>query len=260
MTELCRTKPIVGIAFRRVGQPLVTVSEDEMIRMWDLAKRSELGSVSLPGSTNRVLSVDITSDGAQFLVSSSDGMVRLYEGLKMVEVACLQEHTGEVTCAVYAPDESRILSGGQDGLALLWDRTKGTVLWRFKGHTEGVTCAAFALDGLRALTGSEDGTARVWDCVTGKELFCLLRQRGGVRCVSFAPDGRLAVVCDQHGWVTFWDLEPGTKGKLVGLYVARYVVGAVFWEDGQNLCLADLGGPDGRPHVHKLRLEGMGGG
>ena len=46
------------------------------------------------------------------------------------------------------------------------------------------------------------------------------------------------------------------RGKLVGLYVAAYEIGAVYWQDANHVVLADLGGPHFRPHFYYLKLEG----
>ena len=47
-----------------------------------------------------------------------------------------------------------------------------------------------------------------------------------------------------------------TPGWLVGLYVAAYEVGDVFWQDSTHVVLADLGGLHFRPHFYYLKLEG----
>ena len=39
-----------------------------------------------------------------------------------------------------------------------------------------------------------------------------------------------------------WQVNGADQGKLLGLYVAAYDVGAVYWQDATHLVLADLGG------------------
>jgi WD40 repeat protein len=77
-----------------------------------------------------------------------------------------------------------------------------------------------------------------------------------VNSVAFLPDGRLAMTCDQLGRVFFWQVNGADQGKLLGLYVAAYDVGAVYCKDATHLVLADLGGPRFRPHFYYLKLEG----
>ncbi|MFL5589895.1 MAG: hypothetical protein ACJ8DI_19915, partial [Ktedonobacteraceae bacterium] len=78
-----------------------------------------------------------------------------------------------------------------------------------------------------------------------------------VRKVAFSADGHLIITCDRYGQVRFWQLRGPTSGRLLGVYSAIYEIGAVHWQDANHLVLADTGGPEGRPHFYRLRLEGM---
>ena len=96
----------------------------------------------------------------------------------------------------------------------------------------------------------------MWETESGKEVGTLEGHSSLVSSVAFSPDGRLAMTFDQHGRVFFWQVNGADQGKLLGLYVAAYEVGAVYWQDATHLVLADLGGPHFRPHFYYLKLEG----
>jgi WD40 repeat protein len=125
-----------------------------------------------------------------------------------------------------------------------------------KGHSHAVVSVAFSPDGQLVLTGSSDGTARLWETGSGKQVGIFEGHSDSVKSVAFSPDGSLAITCDQHGRVIFWKVDRAGVGRLVGLYVATYQVGAVYWQDATHLVLADLGGPHFRPHFYYLKLEG----
>ncbi len=126
----------------------------------------------------------------------------------------------------------------------------------FAGHSAWVNSVAFSPDGQLVLTGSGDRTARLCETSSGKQVGVLEGHSAPVNSVAFSPDGRFAITCDQHSRVYFWQVNGMERGKLVGLYVATYEVGAVYWQDAAHVVLADLGGPHFRPHFYYLRLEG----
>jgi WD40 repeat protein len=115
----------------------------------------------------------------------------------------------------------------------------------------------FSLNGKHLLVGSNDGTASLWDQATYQRLVSLSGQTSAVRMTSFSPDGRIALTCHANGQVFFWQVSEPIQGTLLGLYVAHYEVGSIYWIDNHHLCLADIGGSSGRPHVYELVLEGM---
>jgi hypothetical protein len=126
----------------------------------------------------------------------------------------------------------------------------------FAGHNSSVNSVVFSPDGRLVLTGSNDGTARLWETESSKQVGVLEGHSDWVNSVAFSPDGSLAITCDAHGRVYFWRMNGLERGNLVGLYVAAYEVGSVYWQDATHLILADLGGPHFRPHFYYLKLEG----
>jgi WD40 repeat protein len=74
--------------------------------------------------------------------------------------------------------------------------------------------------------------------------------------MAFSPDGRLAIFCDTHGRVYFHRGQEPELGKLLGLYVAPYEVGAIYWPQPNQVIVADKGGSTWRPHFYHLMLEG----
>jgi len=118
-----------------------------------------------------------------------------------------------------------------------------------------VESVAFSPDGGLLLTGSFDRTARLWEMKSGSLLHTLEGHTGWVTCVAFSPDGRFTATGDVNGWVLFW--QTSDMGKLMGLYVTSFNVGAIYWQDATHVVLADRGGLRGLPYFYHLKLVGM---
>ena len=115
---------------------------------------------------------------------------------------------------------------------------------------------ALSPDGKRALTGASYGDQCLWETSTGKPLSPLWGHTGAVKSVAFSPDGNYAITGDENGLVLWWSSGEANEGKLLGLYVTAYEIGAISWKDVKHVVLADMGGPQGRPHFYQLQLEG----
>ena len=176
-------------------------------------------------------------------VGAEDRSLRIFAG-----------HTYGVNSVAFSPDGARVLTDSTDGAARLWETSTGRSLFTLEGHT--LSRAAFSPDGTRVLTGSHDDTVRLWETSTGRLLFILEGHMGDVKSVAFSPDGRLAITCDDHGQVLFWLIHKPEQSRMLSMYVAIYGVGAVYWQDATHLVLASIGGSQGRPHFHRLKLEG----
>jgi hypothetical protein len=166
-------------------------------------------------------------------------------------------HSASVTSVAFSPDGTLVLTGSYDDTARLWETGSGKQVAVLEGHSNWVFSVAFSPDGTRVLTGSGDGTVRLWEVGSDKQVAVLEGHSSLVSSVAFSPDGSLAITCDQLGRVFFWQVNSVERGKLVGLYVATYKVGAIYWQDTTHMVLADLGGPHFRPHFYYLKLEGM---
>ncbi len=165
-------------------------------------------------------------------------------------------HTGSVSSVAFSPDGKLMLTGSWDCTARLWETSSGRQVGVFECHTGSVNCVAFSPDGKLVLTGSGDKTARLWETSSGRQVGVLEGHTGSVSSVAFSPDGKLSITCDQHGRIYFWQANGVDKGRLVGLYVATYRIGAIHWQDATHIVLADHGGPHFRPHFYFLQLEG----
>ncbi|KAI5965916.1 MAK11 [Candida pseudojiufengensis] len=149
---------------------LVTGSNDEHIRIYDLQKRKELGTLLSHQGTITALKfskeVDSTTDS-----STSDNL-----------------HSGKW-----------LLSGSEDGKIIIWRTKDWEIFATLKGHTKRINDLAIHPSGKVAISVSDDQTIRLWNLLTGKKASVLklkgkdhLGQSG--QFVKWSIDGQYFIV------------------------------------------------------------------
>ncbi|MFJ2033832.1 protein kinase [Streptosporangium sp. NPDC087985] len=231
-----------AVAIARVGGRSVIVSgaNDRTVRLWDLATRKPLAT--LTGHTNWVRSVAVTElDGRTIAVSGGDdGTVRRWDLATRKAVGGPIDAAAPVfSLALSELDgEPVVVTGGRDGRLRLWNLRTGAAIGKARRAADGAVfgLATAELDGEPVVfTGGADGTVRRWPLRSGSGE-TLLTQRGQISAVTTAElDGRLVVlsaggaqeihiddaagagearppILDHNGWV--YCLAVGQAGSL----------------------------------------------
>jgi len=271
------TDRISSVAFSPDGGKVLTGSWDGTARLWEIGTGRELATFG--SHATEVASVAFSPDGRQLLIGAEYGGARLWETSSGKPLATLWEHISSsaehtVRCVAFSPDSKQVLIGSADGTVRLWETGSGKLLSTLqdpiysetgavysRGGTtyiasNSVTCVAFSSNGRQVLSGSEDGMARLWETSSGRLLATFENHTGSVTCVAFSPDDRFVMTCDEHGRVFLWRESEPERGRLLGLYVTTYKVGAIYWQNNAHVMLADTGGSLLRPHFYQLQLEG----
>ena len=92
-------RAVLSVAFAPDGQSILTGSDDNTAKLWDL-KGHELQSFQ--GHTSSVLSVAFAPDGQSILTGSEDNTAKLWD-LKGHELQSFQGHTSYVLSVAFAP-------------------------------------------------------------------------------------------------------------------------------------------------------------
>lgn len=184
---------IASLGFSADGKRLFTGNcGDSTVRLWDVAKRSELAA----GKTKKSATwfVALSPDGELGASGSADKLVHLWDTARCTEREPLAGHGGKVLFLRFSPDGKTLASASQDKTARLWDLKRGTsrVL---EGHRKQVTCVAFFPKGERVATTSGDGTVRVWSTKDGKELACVALGDTKADAVAVTDSGEVLAGC-----------------------------------------------------------------
>ena len=111
---------VYSVAFSPDGKRVVTGSQDNTARVWDLSGATPAALV-LEGHRGRVRSVAITPDGKRVVTGSDDSTARVWDLSGATPISTtLEGHRGEVLSVAITPDGKQVLTGSSDGTARVW--------------------------------------------------------------------------------------------------------------------------------------------
>lgn len=228
-------KPVDAVAFSPDGRTLVTGSDDNVVRLRDVATGKL--RATLTGHTDEVSAVEYSPDGRTLASSSDDKTVRLWDPATGRPRAVLTGHRGGVYTLAFSRDGRTLATGSRDGTVRLWDVTARRTRAIAKGHTGIVAAVAFSPDGRTLATGGWDRTARLWDTATGRRRATLTGHTNTVGAVTFSPDGRTLATGGYDETVRLWD--PATHRRRTTLTgYSKGVVVLRYSPDGRTLAIA----------------------
>ncbi|MBI2929130.1 MAG: serine/threonine protein kinase, partial [Verrucomicrobia bacterium] len=176
---------VFSVAFSPDGQQIVTGSEDQTAKVWEVASGREL--LTLKGHSAPIGSVAFSPDGQRIVTGSEDQTAKVWEAASGRELLTLKGHSTRINFVAFSPDGQRIVTGSGDQTAKVWEAASGRELLTLKGHNAPINAVAFSPDGQRIVTGSGDQTAKVWEAASGRELFTLEGHSAQIVSVAFPP-------------------------------------------------------------------------
>ncbi|KAK9446982.1 WD40-repeat-containing domain protein [Limtongia smithiae] len=143
--------PVLGVAFGELGGSQVfSAGIDPEIKVWDTRQRDRV-LYTLPGHTDSVTSLAVSSD-MQFLLSRGmDGTVRSWDvrafapedrSIAIYEGAPANAAEQGLIRADFSPDGTRVVSGAADRTVVVWDTAApGKIVYKLPGHAGSVNDA-----------------------------------------------------------------------------------------------------------------------
>ena len=229
------------VAFYSNGTQLVSVGQDQKIKIWDVNSGNELLILE---DTAPFYTLAISPDGSQIATGGRDGLAKVWDIESGEILFTLTGHTEIVSFVAFSPDSKYLATSGSDQTTKIWDISpEGISEWlTVAGHSRVVLSADYNPDGRKFATASWDQTAIVWDAFSGEKLLTLQDFEGELGSIEFSPDQTQLVTSDYSGAVKVWNAD---TGKLELSFLAHNTPGDIdadFSPDGKTI---GSGGYDG---------------
>ncbi|ARV61578.1 serine/threonine protein kinase [Nostocales cyanobacterium HT-58-2] len=196
-----------SVAFSPNGKLLASGSDDDTIKLWDLANKQEIRA--LKEHSGWVWAVAFSPDGKTLASASADKTIKLWNVQTGKEIRTLEGHSAGVSSIAFSADGKTLASGSLDKTIKLWNLETGKEIRTFTGHSKAVACVAFAPDGATLASGSWDKTIKLWNLATGKEVRTLGGHSDMVLSVAFSPDGITLASGSKDMTIKIWNLVTG---------------------------------------------------
>jgi len=232
LTTLAGHSVVGSVTFSADGTRLASASEDNTIRVWDVATGEE--TATLTGHSQGIQSVVFSPDGTRLASAGWDETIKLWELATGKEIATLTGHSQGILSVAFSPDGRRIASGSWDKTVKLWDLSTGQETAHLQGHSGWVLSVAFSPDGTRLASASVDNTIKLWEVATGRESATLEGHSHLITRVTFSPDGTRLVSTSYDQTIRLWDVFRGQETAILTGHSGE-ILSVAFRPDGRQL-------------------------
>ncbi|HEV3435961.1 MAG TPA: WD40 repeat domain-containing protein, partial [Gemmata sp.] len=208
------TEAVAGIAITPDGKTLVSVGNDNAVRVWDVAAGKLLKT--LEGHTSWVGSVVITPDGAKAITAGGDRSIRVWDLKTGRQSDILEGHVLAIRGLAISADGRYLVSGSSDKTCRLWDLSTNKEIKKFGDGKESIESVAITPDGNRILAGNESGMITVYDAKSGSVVSKFDKHGVSiVYAITVTKDGKTAISGARDKEIQVWEVATGKPLKTL---------------------------------------------
>ncbi|MFN8491643.1 MAG: BTAD domain-containing putative transcriptional regulator [Caldilineaceae bacterium] len=229
------TNYVFSVCFTPDDQTLVSGSDDQSLRLWDVAHLQAAEGAAgggpllqtLQGHSQGVWCARLSPDGRYLVSASGDHTLCLWDMRTRLLVRTFHGHEAGVRAVAFSWDGDQIASGDERGFLRIWQTQTGEIVNAWRGHTTTVWALAFSPDGQWLASGCYDQQVRLWsvarlprtattvdlreDTTLGP---ILLGHTHNVTAVAFSPDSKTLISGARDQTVRLWDVGPHGQGQV----------------------------------------------
>ena len=151
---------VEALEFSHDGNFLVSGGVDETIKIWDINKKSLVGTISCPNHCVNTLSNSV--DGI-LATGSKDYTIRLWDIASRTELAVLEGHKASIRTIAFSARGDYLVSGDWDGVIKLWDTSTGVSIFSIQAHESAILTVAFSPDEKQVASAGYDQIIKLWN-------------------------------------------------------------------------------------------------
>ena len=223
---------VKDIEFSPDGKKLLSISDDGIIREWDVQSGVCLNEIK--ERSKRVNSVRYSPIG-NFILSSSDKNVRIWDITNGKIIHELEGHKSDVSIAVFSDDGKYVASGSKDGIIRIWNTEEATCLKILNAKTNELNSLNFSPDNKYIVSAFENSSVRIWNI---EEMANIPSSEDCCYAMISPDDKNVVSITSSNKVVRLLNIDNNTVHSL-----GENVSSAFFSSNGENLVTVSHGKP-----------------
>lgn len=194
-------------AFSPDGKRLVTISDGQMVRIWDMQSGSVLSTATAPTQVS-IFRGSFSPDGRSFITPGRNSATAwIWNAQTGLPAMSLEGAAGEFLSATFSPDGKRLASIHHADTARLWELANERPVRTIDVSSRWLSDVRFSPDGALIMVSASDGIY-LWDVHSSERLLHIKTDLQFGLSAAFSPDGS-QLVTSGVGVPALWDLKSG---------------------------------------------------